>query len=147
MSIKNPRCMVFQLLCRLYSLESRVSHLFCVFVFLYDILCVILQICWYGRLLMKEGGKHWRTIVICFFVCFFTRSASDRSSHGDIYRHGEQEGHLRRMWVFFQMRENGRQTPSSSLFPSKCFLFSKLKLYSIHTHVVWTYSSMLKIHS
>ena len=61
-----------------------------------------------------------------FFFFFLIWSASDRSFHGDIYRHGEQEGHLRRMWV----SSNERKWATNSIIiflPVKVLFVFKVK--------------------
>lgn len=45
------------------------------------------------------------------------------------------------------MREMGDRNSIIIFLPIKVLFVLKLKLYSIHIHIVWTYSSMLKIHS
>lgn len=54
---------------------------------------------------------------------------------------------LRRTW--FKIIEMGHRNSIIIFLPIKVLFVLKLKLYSIHIglHIVWTYSSMLKIHS
>lgn len=54
---------------------------------------------------------------------------------------------LRRTW--FKIRQTGHRNSNIVFLPIKVLFVLKLKLYNIHMglHVVWTHSSMLKIHS
>lgn len=65
----------------------------------------------------------------------------------DIYSHDDQDKKDTWGGCGFKMRETGDRNAIIIFLPIKVLFVLELKLYSIHIHIVWTYSSMLKIHS